>query len=1282
MSTYFTSAQAEERRLGNYQLLRLLGSGEYAAVYLGEHVYLKTRAAIKVLHSQLVGDELQAFLTEARALAHLVHPHIVRVLDFGVERGLAFLVMDFAPDGTLRQRHPPGVPLTCANVLRYMQQIASALQYAHYHGVIHRDIRPENLLIGRNNEVLLADFGIATQAQGIGKQHNRPNVEGNCAYMAPEQFRGQPCLASDQYALGVVVYEWLTGSRPFSGGEVEMMVRHQSSPPPSLRERCPTVPLEVEQVVLRALAKRPEDRYASVEAFAEALAGATGAFSPGPALSLPPSQAQMAFQFGRAHQQQLVGREREWEALVHLLSSVDRPQLPSPTAVGVPERSEEPRCALLVGELGIGKTRLAEDLSREAQRRGWTIAWGRSYAQASSMPYSIWMEVLQNLLSAGAVSAVAWQAGAPQTIPAALKRLLPPPGSAWHPEDAALLPQQERSQLWVAVQELLTRVAQRAPLLVVLDDLHCADESSIELLAYLVRHLAGQRVLFAATYRQTELDRSHPLAVLEPSLRYEQQSVKLALAPLSAEQIAPLLVGLPPERVQEILTQAGGNPFFAEQLARAAREDAPARAWERPQPARAPSAIPVAITAALERRLGALSAACQHLLSVAAVLRGSFSQRVLADMLQADQQQVANDQLDLLEEAIAAGILVEEGSGTAISYHFWHPLVVTYLYERLAAIRRVHLHRLAAEALQRCYQGREEEGAAAIAFHLAECGGAASAVVGFAEMAADHAFRLSAYPEAARHYRLATEHLADREQGSETQGGTCALHLASLLERLAECMMIQGAFSEARGSYQRVLEIRAASTVECAQECCVRALLWSEIIRSLRMQGTYEEGKRGCAQAKARLSEAGIADGPALASLLLQESYIDWQEGRYADARQQALDALRLAEEGRGRASAAHSTLVPTRIARVLEGGGLLQGEIHELLSNIASSQGQMADALSHLAIALELYEQLGDPRAVAHAAGNLGYTYLMRGEDSLALAHLSRSFALAEQVGDRAVMAVAALNLGELSARAGALPDAETWFKRSLVLTQQAGDRETEVWVRDSLAAVYRDQGRLVDALECLHAALRLSRALENEPCLGLVLVAISQVRLEQARAAEAAGRDRSLQRARAEVDRALALEHLYPEPRVAARLVLAQIALCSGDLQSAWQEAAQSLAQAQAADLALLVGRARHWLGAILTAQGDLAQADQHFEQALEVCSAHHMELERARTLRLYAESLLERCVGASSSAMVHYQRALNYLQEARGICVRSHAALDFRQVELALQQAPSKKPFLGFF
>ena len=256
--------------MGNYRLLQLLGRGNFAEIYLGEHGHLHTQAAIKVLHDPLAPDEVEGFLGEARTLARLRHPHIVRVLDCGVQEGTPFLVMEYAPGGTLRQLHPKGTRLSLPTVVSYVKQVASALQYAHAQRLIHRDLKPENLLLGPEQQVWLSDFGLAIVAHSARSQ-SLQQTAGSLAYMAPEQLQGHPTPASDQYALGVLVYEWLAGERPFAGSYLEIAHQHTSVLPPSLREKIPTLPLAVEQVVLSALAKDPALRFPSVQNFALAL---------------------------------------------------------------------------------------------------------------------------------------------------------------------------------------------------------------------------------------------------------------------------------------------------------------------------------------------------------------------------------------------------------------------------------------------------------------------------------------------------------------------------------------------------------------------------------------------------------------------------------------------------------------------------------------------------------------------------------------------------------------------------------------------------------------------------------------------------------------------------------------------------------------------------------------------------------------------------------------------------------------------------------------------------
>src|SRR6266487_797806 len=176
------------QQLGNYRLLRPIGQGGFADVYLGEHIYLNMQAAIKVLQMRLTDEDKRSFLDEARTIARLKHPNIVRILEYDVADNIPFLIMDYAPNGTLRQHHPKGVLLSPAIVAPYVKQVAAALQYAHNQKLIHRDVKPENMLLGHQNTVLLSDFGLAIIVQS--SRDRLQSVAGTVTYMAPEQLQG------------------------------------------------------------------------------------------------------------------------------------------------------------------------------------------------------------------------------------------------------------------------------------------------------------------------------------------------------------------------------------------------------------------------------------------------------------------------------------------------------------------------------------------------------------------------------------------------------------------------------------------------------------------------------------------------------------------------------------------------------------------------------------------------------------------------------------------------------------------------------------------------------------------------------------------------------------------------------------------------------------------------------------------------------------------------------------------------------------------------------------
>lgn len=265
---------------GSYILEEPLGSGGMGEVYAARHVRLtKRRAAVKVLPSSLATEPefLRRFEAEANAAASLDHPNVLGLWEYGEHEGMPFLVMPLIPGGSLKELLERRGPLTAPEAGRILTQIAAALDYAHGRGLLHRDVKPANILLTEEGRPVLADFGIAKVMEATQTQITRAGTGiGTPEYMAPEQLEGNAERRSDLYALGVVLYQMLTGKVPYSGSTPYAIAYQQlEAPLPSLRAANPRVPVAVERVLERALAKDPAQRYATGREFALAFEAAS-----------------------------------------------------------------------------------------------------------------------------------------------------------------------------------------------------------------------------------------------------------------------------------------------------------------------------------------------------------------------------------------------------------------------------------------------------------------------------------------------------------------------------------------------------------------------------------------------------------------------------------------------------------------------------------------------------------------------------------------------------------------------------------------------------------------------------------------------------------------------------------------------------------------------------------------------------------------------------------------------------------------------------------------------
>lgn len=262
------------QQFGPYKITEKLGEGGMAVVYKGYQQSLNRYVAIKVLRQELAQDEefVARFRREALAVADLDHPNILHVYDAGFVQGMYYIVMAYVDGGSLRDLVSQG-PLEPEYALSIASQVADALHHAHQRGIVHRDVKPNNILLSRDGRPLLSDFGIAKALhESTGLTRTGMSI-GTPEYMAPEQIQGQKVDArTDIYALGIVLYEMLAGWAPFSSTTpVAALYKQVNEPPPPLRQANISIPAWMEAVVAKALAKSPLDRYQQASDFAEAL---------------------------------------------------------------------------------------------------------------------------------------------------------------------------------------------------------------------------------------------------------------------------------------------------------------------------------------------------------------------------------------------------------------------------------------------------------------------------------------------------------------------------------------------------------------------------------------------------------------------------------------------------------------------------------------------------------------------------------------------------------------------------------------------------------------------------------------------------------------------------------------------------------------------------------------------------------------------------------------------------------------------------------------------------
>jgi class 3 adenylate cyclase len=860
---------------GRYQVKRFLGEGGRKRVYLAHDTRLDRDVAFSLIKTEgLDASGLARVRREAQAMGRLgSHPNIVTVHDIGDEARQPYIIQEFMEGGSVLDivDQAPDHRLPIDRSLQIASEVCQALQHAHDRGIIHRDVKPGNIWLTADGHARLGDFGLAV-AIDLSRLTQAGMMVGTVAYMPPEQALGGKVDArSDLYGLGATLYEMTCGRPPFSGHDpVAVISQHLNTPPVAPSFHNASLPPALNDLILKLLAKNPQDRPSSAEEVLAALQSLREQVEQGEVVAT--AEAPAVTPIGRVAWGTFVGREREMEQLKERLADAF-------SGLG--------SVAMVVGDAGIGKTRLLQEFATYARLRGAQVLWGAAYEGEAKLPYGPFAEALRDYVSRTSVQTLrqAVTEGSSVLAPLApeLKAKLPD-----LPEPPPVAAEAEAYRLFQEATEFLKNASTSAPLLLVLEDLQWADKGSCSLLQHLARRLAGSRLLLAISCREAELEPSHPLREALPHLRRESGFWELPLKGLRESEVRELVTVLAEHEVPQALVLAlhqetEGNPFFVQETLKHLMETEVLYREEGRWTSKATTisdiGLPESVREVMEHRLAGLSDGCRRLLQVGAVLGRRFSLSLAQRVADLDEEVV----LRAVEEALAAQVVREQRQERHTYYQFTSTLLREDLYGRLSAPRRERLHLRAARAFEEAYPDRLEDYAAELAYHYREAGEGAPAETAYrwTVKAAQQALAAYAPAEAVPLYRSALE-LADAVGLSRGEKAALLWDLATAQNRARDFAGMIQSYEEAAREFGAAGDVARAT----------RAYSW--LTGFLIWQGQLERGLRFVEKG---LELVGPADRAERAVLLAVHAFSSLCLHRFDTAFEEMAEAESLAEQ-------------------------------------------------------------------------------------------------------------------------------------------------------------------------------------------------------------------------------------------------------------------------------------------------------------------------------------------------------------------------------------------------
>jgi len=1058
---------------GRYSVLKKLGEGGKGVVYKARDTVLNRVVAIKVLKTAVAGEESYSrFMREAQAVGRLNHPNIVTIYDVGKEDEKQFFVLEFIDGMNLRElmgTYPEG-KCDIQTALRIGIDVGRALEYAHSQGILHRDVKPENVMITRDDTTKLMDFGLAKMLgqQGLTEEGV---IVGTVAYIAPEIALGRGADAkSDLYSFGAVLYEAVTGRSPFVGEDsVKVIFSHIHDFPVSPIKLNPKVPQALADCIMRLLEKEPEKRYQNATDLLRVLRDIAEGFlrdayvpSGKPAVVVPSPRAVAAKEI------QLVDRADEMNLL---RESVDR-------AV-----RGEGGLVFLYGEAGIGKTRLARELRAYAHLRGMRVLYGRCpalFKMDGVPPYILWSEVVRDYLENCSPEQLYHVVGFyPAEIAKVVPELRQKLGAI--PQSYPISPEMEQNRLFEAFSQFIGNISKEAPLLVVLDDLQWTDSTSLLLLHYLARGAHRSPLLLLGAYRSTDIDSKHPFTAVLTELNRERLLQSVSLKRMSLSDISEMIKqtleqdDIPTEFCKLVYEKTRGNPFFAEEVIKSLKEEEiiyrEKNKWVIGEVSRIE--FPETVKSVVKARIDRLDEECQNALTFASFIGNDFTCEALAAVTGIEENRL----LETIEKLLKTGLVKHKVIRGEDVCSFADIIVRDVVYEEVSPFRRKKLHNVVGCALEKVYAKRIDEHFGELALHFLESGEKEKARDYFMK-AGERAATIYANSEAISYFQSAIRLLEQKENELHENG--------HVLEKLGDIKKLVGEYedgmkywNEALLLWTRLQEKEKTATLHRK----MANVLWDKM-------GDAEKAKEHH-EACLKILEAK-PESVEYARLYHDMAYMQWRNGDMGGALALAEKALLLAEKLNAYEVVADACLDlcvlfwfsgDFKKSREYANRGLTTAIDNGYLEIAALAYYRVASALpfeeyekilEYMEKGLSLAKKVGDIGRQSWFLDFLAYEYTLMGELGRAIALFEEARVLSRKTY-KAFFPGVLLDLGFAYQILGEWSKSEQYYDEATAVSRTLTDWGNKTGVHFSYGILHFDKGEYAKARESFEEGLRI---------------------------------------------------------------------------------------------------------------------------------------------------------------------------------------------------------------